>query len=564
MFKKNKHHLQPVLISSVNELPEAMRRHLDASWAGVFYREFFCRLDEESFAVLYADIPSRPNVPVNVLVGLEYLKAGFGWSDEEMYEAFQYNLQVRYALGYDEFGRGHFDLRTLYYFRERLSRYMQEKGVNLLDRAFEQVTDQQITAFQLKTNLQRMDSTQVGSYIREMGRLQLLVEVLQRVHRMLNADDQVHYCEAFAPYLQGQAGQYVYRLRREENAKHIQRIGEFMQGLLSELAGGYSEDPAYQILERVFNEHFKLEAGRAISKAGEELSATSLQSPDDLEATFRRKAGKGYRGYVANVTETCHPDHPLHLITKVQVAPNSVDDTHLLEQALPNLKQRTNLDTLYTDGGHGGPGPDAVLEEQHVTQIQSGLRGNRPEPQKFSLSDFAIQFSEAGEPIQVTCPQKQQVPLCPGHLNKGLVAYFNPTICQTCPFWQTQKCSTVPGKQGGGQRLYVNWVSAHSSQRRRRSEIQKTQPQNLRAAIEATIRSIKHPFPSGKLPVRGLFRMACLMIGSAGMTNVRRIQRHLIASNQSDPTRNPFSPFLNRLPESWIHFVLPSNPFFTC
>jgi len=33
--------------------------------------------------VLYADILSRPNVPVNVLVGLDALKAGFGWSDQD-------------------------------------------------------------------------------------------------------------------------------------------------------------------------------------------------------------------------------------------------------------------------------------------------------------------------------------------------------------------------------------------------------------------------------------------------------------------------------------------------
>ena len=177
MFKKNEHHQQPVLICSFNELPEEQREHLDTSWAGVFYREFFCRLYEEAFAVLYSDLPSRPNVPVNVLVGLEYLKAGFGWSDEEMYEAFLYNLQVRYALGYDEFGKGYFDLRTLYYFRERLSRYMQENGINLLDRAFEQVTDEQLVAFKLKTGIQRMDSTMVGSNIRQVGRLQLLVEV---------------------------------------------------------------------------------------------------------------------------------------------------------------------------------------------------------------------------------------------------------------------------------------------------------------------------------------------------------------------------------------------------
>ncbi|HUI89732.1 MAG TPA: transposase [Anaerolineales bacterium] len=540
MFKKNKLHLQPVLISSVNELPEELRERLDISWAGVFYREFFSRLDESPFSVLYADMPSRPNVPVNVLVGLEYLKAGFGWSDEEMYDAFLYDLQVRYALGYDEFGRGYFDLRTLYYFRERLSRYMQEQGVNLLDQAFEQVTDQQIAAFQLKAGLQRMDSTQVGSNIREMGRLQLLVEVLQRVHRMLNADDQTYYHEALTPYLQGSAGQYVYRLRREENAAHIQQIGEFMQRLLSELAAGYGEDPIYRVLERVFHEHFKLEGDKVATKIGRELSAASLQSPDDLEATFRRKAGKGYRGYVANVTETCDPENTLQLITKVQVAPNHTDDTDLLEQALPHLKQRTNLDTLFTDGGHSGPGPDVVLENLHVTQIQTGLRGHNPDHHKLSLSDFAIQLDEEAKPAQITCPQKQQVALYPGRLNKGLVAYFDPTLCQACPFWQAQKCPTVVGKRDGRHQLYVNWVSAHSSQRRRRREIQKTEPHNLRAAIEATVRSLKHPFPSGKLPVRGLFRMTCLMIGSAGMINVRRIQRHLIAISQSNRSKDSF------------------------
>jgi len=281
LFRKNREHEQPILICSVNEFPDEQRDYLRASWAGVFYREFFCRLDEEPFAVLYSDVPSRPNVPVNVLVGLEYLKAGFGWSDEEMYQAFLYNLQVRYALGYDEFVKGYFDLRTLYYFRQRLSRYMQEKGVNLLDRAFEQVTDEQIAAFQLKTNMQRMDSSFVASNIRQMGRLQLLVEVLQRVQRMLNAGDQARYGEAFAPYLRGHAGQYVYRLKGEEVGGHVQRIGEFMQRLLAELRGAYAAEPIYQVLERVFNEHFRVEGEATQAKASNELSATSLQSPDD-------------------------------------------------------------------------------------------------------------------------------------------------------------------------------------------------------------------------------------------------------------------------------------------
>lgn len=564
MFKKNKHHLQPVLICSVNELPEEQRDYLNTSWSGVFYREFFSRLDEEAFAVLYSDLPSRPNIPVNVLVGLEYLKAGFGWSDEEMYEAFLYNLQVRYALGYDEFGKGHFDLRTLYYFRERLSRYMQEHGVNLLDRAFEQVTDEQLTAFQLKTGIQRMDSTMVGSNIRQVGRLQLLVEVLQRIQRMLNADDCAHYSEAFAPYLRGHAGQYVLHLKREEFPRHIQRIGEFMQLLLSELKERYNQDPIYQVLERVFSEHFKLVGKTAKAKTGRELSATSLQSPDDLEATFRHKSGKGYRGYVANLTETCDPQNTLQLITKVQVAPNTTADSHLLAEALPNLKQRMGLDKLYTDAGHGGKEADVVLQEQQVTHIQTAIRGHAPNDKKLSLSDFVIKLNEKGKPVQVTCPQQQQVPVQLSNKKKSFVAFFDSAICYHCPYWQAGQCPTRPRKRDAHHRLEIRLARAYSAQRRRQSLAQKKEARNLRAAIEATVRSVKHPFPAGKLPVRGSFRMACLLIGSAAVTNVRRIQLYLKAESQSDQQEGSFFVIGKASLLSWISLFQPPKLYLGC
>ena len=167
MFRKNTRHLQPILISSGNDLPEKHRKRLENSWAEVFTRETFSRSDERPFGVLYVDCPSRPNVPVNVMVGLESLKADFGWSDAELYDRFSYDMQVRYALGYQQLNEGDFDLRSLYYFRERVSRYMQEKGVNLIEQAFEQVTDEQIQVYQLKTGKQRMDSTQIASNIRE-------------------------------------------------------------------------------------------------------------------------------------------------------------------------------------------------------------------------------------------------------------------------------------------------------------------------------------------------------------------------------------------------------------
>jgi len=553
MYKANKRHLQPLLISNVNDLPEKKRKRLEHSWAEDFYREFFCRIHEDAFAVLYVDHPSRPNVPLNWLVGLETLKSGFGWSDEELYDHFCFDLQVRYALGIHDLNESDFDLRTLYNFRQRLSRYMQEQGVNLLDQAFEQVTDEQVAAYQLKTGKQRMDSTLVASNIRKMGRLQLLVEVLQRVHHMLSESDQKKYAEAFMPYLNGHAGQYVYRVKGEDTARHIHQIGHFMQRLLLELKEAYADNPVYQVLERVFSEHFSIEEQAVRVKSRQELSASSMQSPDDLEATYREKVGRSHRGYVANLTETCDPENPLQLITKVQVEPNHTDDAKMLVEALPDLKERTNLDTLYTDGGYGSSQADQTLQDHQVNQIQTAIRGRTPHPDKLHLSDFEIKQTETGKPVQITCPHGQQVAVKTGSKRKGFVAHFDATVCQACPFSQAGQCPANPGKRDPRFHLYFTQPQAQVSQRRRRNLANQQEGRNLRAAVEATVREVKHPFPAGKLPVRGKFRMACMLIGSAAMTNVRRIQRYLAAKQEQE---NECKETKRRAEITWDHNVI--------
>ena len=534
MFKKNHRHMQIPLTSHVDELPEKLRKRLENSWGGVFYREIYSRIDEAPFAVLYADCPSRPNVAVNTLVGLEFLKAGNGWSDEELYDNYCYDIQVRYALGYRQLGEGDFDLRTLYYFRERLSRYMQEKGINLLDQAFEKVTDKQLAAYQVKTGKQRMDSVQVSSNIRQMGRVQLLVEVLQRVERMLNEADRGRYAEAFEPYLKGHAGHYVYRMKGEEVAPHLQRIGEFMLQLLAEFKPTYGSQVVYQVLERVFSDHFKIDQTRVSAKPNTELRADCLQSPDDLEATYREKRNVGYQGYVANLTETCDPTNELQLITKVQLAPNNTDDDQFLAEALPNLKARTDMKEMFTDGGFGGIQSGPVLAEQHVTLIQTAIRGRNPDPEKPHLADFDIRFDDCGKPKQVTCPNGQKVSVHSTSQQKNYVARFELSLCQACPLLKENKCLAQAGKRDARLRIRFSLMNAQASQRRRCSQENKRVAGNLRAAVEATVRSVKLPFPEAQLPVRGKFRVTCMMIGSAAVANVRRIQRYLQTRSQEE------------------------------
>ena len=82
------------------------------------------------------------------------------------------------------------------------------------------------------------------------------------------------------------------------------RVGIVMQELVTGLADKYEGDAAFAVLHRVFDEHFIVEETVLRPKKGDELTANSLQSPDDLEATFRKKRGDSYIDYVTNITET--------------------------------------------------------------------------------------------------------------------------------------------------------------------------------------------------------------------------------------------------------------------
>ena len=529
MFKKNTKHQQPALISAASELPEKQRKRLENSWAGAFYKEFFSRINESIFAVLYSEKDSRPNVPVNVLVGLEALKAGFGWSDQELYENFCYDLQVRYALGYDRLGDGDFEIRSLYYFRERLSKHNVDNGINLLEKAFEQITDAQIMDLKVRAGMQRMDSTQMASNIVSASRLQLLVASVQRVERILNEADRARLAETFAPYIRDSAGHYTYRVKgKEAQQEHLRKIGQTIHALLQDLKSAYAAELAYKVLERIFADNFHLLDSGVHAKENAETTSSCLQSVDDLEATYRTKGTGHYKGYVANITETCDPENELQLITKVQVSPNNVDDGQLLAEALPNLKERTSIETMITDGGYGSEVSDAALQEQEVTLIQTAIRGAQPTQDKFSLSDFVIKQNEKGDPSLITCPQKQTAPVLSGRTT-GWQARFDPAICSTCPFQLDGCCRTQPQKRDPRYLLTFTTAEVRSAKRRKDYLAHQDNSHNLRSAVEATVRSVKHPFPAGKLPVRGQFRVTCMTIASAATTNVRRIQRYQIA-----------------------------------
>jgi hypothetical protein len=524
MFRKNDRHRQQSFFSGEQLLPERLQARLVSSWAETFYQELFCRIEEELFVPLYSEEASRPNVPVNVLMGSEILKSGYGWSDEELYEQICFNLQVRHALGLQDLGCEIFTLRTLYNFRRRAREYAEKTGVNLIEKVFEQVTDEQLGAVTLATGWQRMDSTQVLSNLAKMTRLELLVAVLQKVHRQLPESLQERWAQDWAQYLEGRPHQFCYKVAAAEVEEHQVRIGQALCAVEAVLAQQAPESEVLALVQRVLEEQYERQEDGAVAlRPPEEVSADSLQSPHDPDATYHVKGGATYcGGYVVNVSETADPANPVQMITDVQVEPNRTDDAKLLQQSLDNQATRgLEVKRVSTDGGYTGPTGDAACEKHGVELRATRMRGGHSGSDRWGRERYTWEVQEDGTPIGVICPQGCKAALLPGRATGRFIARFDAQHCAACPFFR-HRCRVEQGKRVGPT-LYVMRREIQVARRR-----QQLHPEDgpIRTLIESTIRSLKRAFPGSKLPVRGLIRARMMLYSAALMVNLRRLHRY--------------------------------------
>jgi len=171
------------------------------------------------------------------------------------------------------------------------------------------------------------------------------------------------------PYVQGESEQFVHKLPSAAYRPRLQELGYAMAQMVAELASAYAETPAYQMLVRVFGEHFVWSGDEQRLKESSELAATNVQAPDDPEATFRRKQDASYQDYVTNLTETCDPENDVQLIVDVQTEPNVTDDAQMLRDAVPALVERMEVETIYADGGYNSPETDAVLDDHDIELV---------------------------------------------------------------------------------------------------------------------------------------------------------------------------------------------------
>ena len=524
MFRKNEGHNQTTMFSAVNSLPDNVKKRLESSWADAFYQYYFKKIDESVFAPLYSTKSSRPNVPVNVLIGFETLKAGLGLSDEAMYNSFLFDVQVRYALGLYDLDAGYFDLRTLYYFRAALNSYEQEHGSSLITLATQAVVKDQMETFRLKGGLQRMDSTLIQSNIRAMSRLQLVFTIIQRLIILASEEDIKGNPTLFEPYQKEDAQHLCYKIKYQDRTSRLEQAGIHLHQMLDLLYTRHGTNELWKQAMQVFTEHFTLvEKAVTINDPGS-MSGSTMQSPHDPEATYRTKGHDSARGYVANLSETCDPSNEVQLITSTQVQPNTTDDQALLAEALPHLQQDMGLDTLLTDGGYAGPVSAKALDAHGVTLKTSAIKGAKRTRDAVGLEAFTQEKTADGHQI-IRCMQGLTGRVKTGPNGTWTTVAFPEATCAGCPFQDQCPAKRVMKKDIRIVRFTKN--SLRVAQTRKIVQEEGPQIRNQRASIESTVRSVIHVFGGHlcKLAVRGRQRVRDYIVYSAMMVNVRRLSK---------------------------------------
>ena len=135
-------------------------------------------------------------------------------------------------------------------------KYFTETGINLLERVFDSLTQDQLKELKIKTDIQRMDSFQAMSNIRSYSRTQLLVEMLIRLYRALDEDDQQKYQEIFTPYLSQTSSKFIYSLSKSDIPHELEKLAVIYHRLYHALKPSYNSIEVFKIFERVYNEHF--------------------------------------------------------------------------------------------------------------------------------------------------------------------------------------------------------------------------------------------------------------------------------------------------------------------
>lgn len=129
-----------------------------------------------------------------------------------------------------------------------------------------------------------------------------------------------------------------------------------------------------------------------------------MQSPVNPDATYREKAGKGHRGYSANIEETFGRNGLV--VTDYQFEKNNVSDSAMLRAYFKSMNEQQESTILITDGAYGGTDNRDLAVSKNIELIITDLLGR-----DVDLVMGAFEFNEDGTEV-LSCPAGNRSKSC--------------------------------------------------------------------------------------------------------------------------------------------------------
>lgn len=425
------------LTDPINNMPKYLKDILEKSWANSFQEHIFSNINEERFSVIYSDnYASRPNSPVNVIIGLLILKEIFQLSDEELIGSLHFDIRYQYALRTTSYEKQPISINTLTNFRNRLVEYEKSTGIDLIKLEVESQADYIAEFLKVDNKKVRMDSLMVSSSCKKLTRLELVYSVNAKFVKELSKINTDLIPEECRVYLEkGHKNETIYRTRDTETESKLQFLLKQSQVLYKTgLKEGerITNIESFQLLSRMLKEQLIEDGtGKISPKSGSEISPESLQNPTDPDATYRTKYGPNI-GYVANVEESFNDENSI--ITSYDLKPNVYSDSKFADDVIGKLvnkvKNKSNKIQLLVDGAYYENNKAEDSLSKGVEIIPSELVGRKPSKEKLSYTTFTI--DEETNVINQCAYGKK--PIESYFSSNSYTAKFDIEQCNGCPY----------------------------------------------------------------------------------------------------------------------------------
>jgi hypothetical protein len=517
VFKLNNKHRQQSLMDSTDWMNPRIKQKLEQSWAPIFYEHVFSKIDEKPFAVLYGTT-GNPNFPVNILLSLEYIKHMKNCSDLELLDDFYFDYLVNYAVGIRTLGELNLAERTLYYFRERVYQYCLENPSqeDLLFGQFINLTMEFAKISGIAMDEQRMDTTMFMSNIKKAGRLSLAYDVLTKAVKAIPKELLTKsLTKVMEPDFKTDI---LYRSKAQEKESKLEILLNLCREALQILERLPDKSEEIRVTRRFLSEQAKgTPNGQLKPKGNKEISASSLQSAYDEDATFRRKREVSQSGYVLEAAETCSKENPFQLLTDYEVKPNIISDVEILTDRLGEIKENTGCKDLYVDGGFHSKNVTKTAKKNSIDIHLTNMSGTEP-TKKIAVTEFDIDETTN---IIKQCPKGHR-PIRAGISSGQTVAHFPQEVCANCEF--RDQCHSKPQKKDCVVR--INLKAVQVGRERAIMKAERKENTSKRAAIEGSNSALKRTGLE-KLRVRGWHKCKTVCGLKVMAQNIKRFIKYL-------------------------------------